>query len=39
MQHEEQNTTEKGPINSTLKQQQHQQEQQVGKGSDIQLPC
>ena len=36
MQHEEQNTTEEGPVNSNLKKQQHQQEQQVGKGSDIQ---
>ena len=38
MQHEDQNTTEGRPVNSALKQQQDQQEQQVGKGSDIQQP-
>ena len=38
MQHEDQNTTEERPVNSALKQQQDQQEQQVGKGSDIQQP-
>lgn len=38
MQHEDQNTTEGRPVNSALKQQQDQQEQQVSKGSDIQQP-